>query len=572
MKAVANSFAEQSKTPPERTALLVLGMHRSGTSALTRVASLLGADLPTDLMPPTPGNNDAGFWESLDVYNINDEILQSGGSRWDDWRPFNPAWFQSPARPAFEVRAQRILEQVFAQSPFFVFKDPRICRLLPFWLDLLAQSNVTVKCVLPVRNPFEVAASLRQRDGFTPAKSFFLWLRHVLDAELGSRGLRRSFAAYDALMNDWRRVVGRLSSDLDLAWPRYSASAEVEIDDFLDARHRHHAANDALVAMSQAVPDWVKEAHAALTDACEKGEEAASLTQRFDRIRADFDQASKVFGVVLRAEELLREECEQSTWDWKTRVAELEEAAIERETRYSQLEAEHARLERLEAESNARRTELEARRAELEAVGQRRDARLRAIETRFNAEQLAHRRAADLNKNLVHQLNRMQTAAWWPLAAPLRIMERRWPWLVTSLAKVPRLIWWTLRLDLGERLRMRSLARRLLAERLFDTGWYIEQNPAVVLAGYSPIAHWLTAGWRQGLDPNPFFDTDWYLERNPDARAAGIDPLTHYLTIGAAAGQDPGPAFDTAAYLTENPEAATANQTPLGHFLASRLA
>ena len=46
----------------QRRAVIVLGMHRSGTSALTRVISLLGADLPSSLMPANL-SNEAGFFE-----------------------------------------------------------------------------------------------------------------------------------------------------------------------------------------------------------------------------------------------------------------------------------------------------------------------------------------------------------------------------------------------------------------------------------------------------------------------------------------------------------------------------
>jgi hypothetical protein len=68
-----------------RRAVIVLGMHRSGTSALARVISLLGADLPNGLLKQGP-ENEAGFWESAKLVAIHDELLSSAGSSWDDWR------------------------------------------------------------------------------------------------------------------------------------------------------------------------------------------------------------------------------------------------------------------------------------------------------------------------------------------------------------------------------------------------------------------------------------------------------------------------------------------------------
>src|SRR5271170_3761934 len=70
-------------------ALLVLGTHRSGTSAFTRVFSLLGADLPKSMLGANP-TNEAGHWESEDLIAIHDDLLATAGSRWDDWRAFNP--------------------------------------------------------------------------------------------------------------------------------------------------------------------------------------------------------------------------------------------------------------------------------------------------------------------------------------------------------------------------------------------------------------------------------------------------------------------------------------------------
>ena len=66
------------------TAILVLGMHRSGTSALTRVLNLMGLDLPSGLMGPVENNNETGFWESQEIADIHDELLEEIGSSWDD--------------------------------------------------------------------------------------------------------------------------------------------------------------------------------------------------------------------------------------------------------------------------------------------------------------------------------------------------------------------------------------------------------------------------------------------------------------------------------------------------------
>ena len=129
------------KSPGGRIGVLVLGMHRSGTSALTRVLNLLGCDLPKTLMGANK-TNEAGHWESLPICRLNDEILSSAGSNWHDWLAFNPGWYSSPRAAEYKEKALALLEEEFGQSRLFVLKDPRICRFAPFWLDVLETAGV----------------------------------------------------------------------------------------------------------------------------------------------------------------------------------------------------------------------------------------------------------------------------------------------------------------------------------------------------------------------------------------------------------------------------------------------
>ena len=66
-------------------ALLILGMHRSGTSAVTGALALRGVYLGQDLMPPGP-DNPRGFWEHAGVVAIHERLLEALDRRWDDLR------------------------------------------------------------------------------------------------------------------------------------------------------------------------------------------------------------------------------------------------------------------------------------------------------------------------------------------------------------------------------------------------------------------------------------------------------------------------------------------------------
>jgi hypothetical protein len=583
-----------------RIAILVLGMHRSGTSALTRVINCLGADLPQNLMPAVEGNNDTGFWESLDAYVLNDDILSSAGSSWDDWRRFNPGWMRSSARQSFQRRAVQLLTQDFSKSSLFVLKDPRICRLVPFWLDALREFDAQPRFVLPVRNPVDVAASLKKRDGFSPAKSQMLWLRSVLDAEYSTRAEKRAFVSYDRLLDDWRATVSDLAQALDFDWPRRSATADVEIDRFLDHGHRHHTHRPASVATHPDSLAWVTETIASL-ELLQADPYEENALRRLDDVRAQFDRASDALGAVLRAEEMVREELATAS---STQIRELEGAAAQRNAYISDLESDAAKrdaqiveLKGVAAQRFSHINDLESDAAkrdtlirQLQASMAQRDSQITDLEAAAadhkaliseltNAasqrekmicllDSKAESATQTVNQLLKRLIGMQASAAWW-LARPIYAAESRWPRFVRGIAAVPKTVWWALSLRLPARIRIRRQAFELSsALGLFDDVWYATNNPDVILNGESPIFHWLSLGWKEGRDPNPLFDTDWYLAQNPDVTDAGLNPLMHYLAQGAAEGRDPSALFDTDWYLEQNPGVAQAGLNPLAHYLA----
>ena len=296
----AKAANAQARRSHAAQALLVLGMHRCGTSALTRVFSLLGADLPKNMLGANP-TNETGHWESLDLITIHDDLLASAGSRWDDWRAFNPDWIQSGIAEGFRKKLVGVLKHDFDGSPLFVVKDPRICRFVPLWLDVLEWFGAEARVVISIRNPLEVAVSLKRRDNFPLAKSHLLWLRHALDAERATRQLPRAIVSYDDLLDNWRSVVGTVAAKTGLHWPRRSDRSELEIDQFLADAVRHNADDDAKLTARADIADWVKEAYGVLQQMTNNREREDQF-KRLDRIHFEFDKASATFGLVLAGE------------------------------------------------------------------------------------------------------------------------------------------------------------------------------------------------------------------------------------------------------------------------------
>ena len=330
-----------------KIAILVAGMHRSGTSAQSRLLNLVGCDLPKTLMKPFPGNNEIGFWESQPLSDLNQNILLSTGSDWNDWRPFNSGWYASPVAGSFRERAQALLHQEFGDSRLFVMKDPRICRLLPFWIEVLETFGAEPRVVLPIRNPLDVAASLKQRDGIDASDGYLIWLRYMLEAESGSRNLRRAYSRYETLLSEPHAVMDRLGRDLDVSWPkRESVHAHAEIERFLSPELHHHQSDDAAFLTNPVLSRWLGKCFE-LFNRWSRGEVCETDVALLDRIRSAFDEATPLFSRYIA-------DCEQAVAERDGRIEGLSEAVAERDGRIEGLsEAVAERDGRIEGLSEA---------------------------------------------------------------------------------------------------------------------------------------------------------------------------------------------------------------------------
>jgi len=293
-----------------RTAVLILGMHRSGTSTLTGLLSMLGCDLPATVMPANDFNA-KGYFESLEVCKLNDAILASGGSIWHDWQSFDQAWFHSDKAPEFFDRAREVLEKEYGSSPLFLLKDPRICRLLPFWLKVLEQADIGLVIVQTHRNPLEVGKSLQVRDGLHTELVQLIWLQHVLSAERYTRGIQRCFISYERLLSNWQSDVSRVSQALGLSWPRSAEQVSAEVDEFLSPSLRHYQAPKELVLSGSEVSKWVSDTYATLEMWAEHGEDEGHR-EALDCMFGEFNQAAPNFAkVVALAQSSFRKSVEQ---------------------------------------------------------------------------------------------------------------------------------------------------------------------------------------------------------------------------------------------------------------------
>ncbi|MES2497214.1 MAG: sulfotransferase family protein [Pseudomonadota bacterium] len=246
------------ETRQARIAILVLGMHRSGTSALARLIGYLGAALPADAIE-AHADNARGYWESAAIVKADDQLLRVARSSWFDPRQLDLSRLEPSALRSRKDRIWEAVTIAFGDAPLMAIKDPRQCRFVPTIVETLAEHGVASRAVLMLRDPDAIARSVAKRDGTTPAFARLLWLRHMIDAERATRGLQRAVVDYDAMLADWRTTAARLLPLTGGTMPEDEIAQA--IDGFLDPSLRHHGAEGAsaidapLVAIVAAVRD-----------------------------------------------------------------------------------------------------------------------------------------------------------------------------------------------------------------------------------------------------------------------------------------------------------------------------
>lgn len=184
--------------------IIIAGMHRAGTSMVARLLEGCGLDLggPGHFAPPAPDNRD-GYWEDLRFVALNDRILDRVGGSWDQPPALPPGW---EAAPELEAERREAASLVAGRAEPWGWKDPRTSLTIPFWRRLLP----ALKVVVCLRNPLEVADSLRAR-GYTSERfGLALWeaYHRALDAAVGD-----SFSLvthYHSVLADPRAELARL--------------------------------------------------------------------------------------------------------------------------------------------------------------------------------------------------------------------------------------------------------------------------------------------------------------------------------------------------------------------------
>lgn len=331
----------------KQTCILVPGMHRSGTSALTGILSLLDVYLGKDLMP---GNfaNKKGYFENNTLFKINESVLSQINSSWDD------VFFDEtkPERIKESDKLKTFFVNEFQYARIFAVKDPRLVYLFPLYEKILQELKINIKIILPYRNPVEVANSLNRRDNMPMEKGMLLWVYNFLLAEKLTRDYDRIFVNFDELITNTSEVISQISSKLSIPLGEKYKQNQRQIDEFLEPGLKHH--NLSIENLSESTPKIIKN----ILSLSQQFNDAdnANLTTKFDALREELFSCKKLFYNESIVSSLTEGETARQTLQTKEQTLQTKEQELNH-TKQS-LQAAEEKLQQKEHELGKLKTEV----------------------------------------------------------------------------------------------------------------------------------------------------------------------------------------------------------------------
>ncbi|WP_287810384.1 glycosyltransferase [Pseudomonas sp.] len=528
----------------KKKVIIVLGMHRSGTSALTRGLGALGIHLG-DSLYPAADDNPTGFWEDKDVIAINDRLLRELGSSYDRVGLVDARLMGNPAVEVILLDAKATLAAKLEYCSVWGMKDPRTARLLPFWQRLFRELDCELGYVIALRNPLSVADSLSFRNQFAPIKSYWLWLEHTLQAVNDTAGERRLVVSYDGMLNNPVRELNRMAEALQLPSPGNEA-LKAYVEGFLDNDLRHSARTVQELRKATAELPLLEPVYTLLDECATQvlNLNSDAFEERFQPLMSEMRSFAPTLAL----------------------VANAEESADIAEHRFENVKEDLAELGR---RHNQLRKIVEEGKSGYEMLLDQK----RSVDSSFEEFQQAAVLAQSLHESLQDEHNatllelRNLTHEHQKALGKIAVLSDAWSSFFSSRA-------WRMLSVMGEK---KTLPVVMLSDgQKFDPDYYLQNNSDVEDAQLTPLVHFLTQGLREGRagaepmevapanqqngtdshiqgseDPvaethaapvavaesvQPF-NAEFYLRIYPDIAQAGIDPLHHYLNHGQYEGR-----------------------------------
>jgi hypothetical protein len=487
--------------------VLVLGMHRSGTSAVAsalRAAGLFGWDAGEE--NPTQPDNPNGYAERIDVVGLDNRMLAALDWTWDSPPATPPP--DMPGLGDLVAEGRELVARQLEPHGEWLIKDPRVSLVLPYWRQILLDRFVPV---VMVRKPVEVAWSLAVRDKLPVPLGLALWNAYSRHLAVGLAGLPAIIVDYAALVDDAPAVSSALIDALTrlgvrAPLDRVAAAAAIE-PELRRATHpaEHERPEAPEWRAGDEWPNWVFEpVHVTdrfdITPSVPQPSEVALL--ELQRHVRSLEVALKGISTVGIGSSPASSAVDSSRESGGT--GSPSDLGAVRHQGVDPVVRPGAAAPALAAEQSAVALEL----------------RMRAVESQLGPGRSRRRSPFRAVTALLRRLTRPDN----PLFDPV--------WYRATYPDVKAS-------DAYGHYLIHGVAEGRDPNPLFDTSWYVERNPDIASKRLTPLDHFLLHGALEGRDPGPDFDSAWYLTENPDVAAAGMNPLLHYFRTGAREGRAP---------------------------------
>jgi hypothetical protein len=223
-----------------REVVVVLGMHRSGTSLCMNVLNALGIRVDNDLSSDT--NNPRGYYETPEIVELNEKLLHLARVNWHTVLSPNlhGPWRDDPALSTLKQRLRDHISEKANRSPEpWAVKDPRICLLLPLYEQLFEQCHLSPIYILCIRDPRSVARSLKRRDNFPALLSELLWLNYTMSAIRVAGSRIKAVVHYEDWFHDGHQQALSLAAGIGLRKTNADQLPNAALEQIIDGTLNH---------------------------------------------------------------------------------------------------------------------------------------------------------------------------------------------------------------------------------------------------------------------------------------------------------------------------------------------
>ena len=542
----------------EPATLILLGMHRSGTSVATGLLGLCGAWVGDQQELTGAGKeNPKGFFERRDIRNICDNLLLSTDADWWKVSDFHASMVPDEALAKLGPEFGHIVFGLKKHGTC-VIKEPRLCLLFP----ILAEFVKFPVIVHTIRNPVEIAKSLRTRNNFAMSHGLALWESYTRRALAASAAFPRVFISYENLVSDPATETRLLLEKLQAQNVPGLAYSDAVAGFVSDGLHRETAASEEMnhaldedqqslwenllyqrnLAEEAAKPlserslmhlrdleqthrCWLEAKSAYFQKKEEDKERLINITKKLDNSNYKINslkennriQTERLINITKKLDNSnykinsLKENNRIQIDKWKAKLEESEKRLFEKKKFQIHTEKKLSLIKEKQKVSQKKISIL------LTESAKQRNA-MSKLQNKYN---FVKKELVIVEKELflkIRKINRIENR--------LRMSEFSKIWKPTSLLELLSKPFYNNRIKLAREKRLIS------ASAIFDRTWYLEKYQDVAKSKLDPLDHYLRFGAAEGRDPGPNFSTEAYCEVHQDVKKAGLNPLVHYILHG----------------------------------------